>query len=93
MLLDGMSLTFAKVSHKLKLTSLWVSSGCYRSTIIYCNALSGYLVHLPKVGVVYRRDKYKLRIYSDRGQCPASRGEGKTVSLDFLLKDATFSSP
>ena len=31
-------------------------------------------------------------IYGDRGQCPAARGKGKTVFLDFLRKGATFSS-
>ena len=52
------------------------------------------LINLPKVGEVCRRGEYKLGIYSDRSQCPASRGKGtcKTVFLDFVHQDVIFSS-
>ena len=68
----------------------WVSSGCYRS-LSFTVCITGSLL-LGPLGVVCRRGEYKLRIYSDRGQCPASRGESKTVFLGFLLKDATLGS-
>ena len=66
----------------------WISSGCYRSLsfTICVSMLSWYLVHLGVVVSVV--PEYKLGIYSDRGQCPVSKGEGKTVFLGFLLKDA-----
>ena len=41
-------------------------------------ALSGCLMFGP-LAVWLGRDEYKPGIYSDRGQCPALRGEGKTI--------------
>ena len=40
---------------------------------------------VPEVGVINRCGKYKPRIYSSRGQSPASRGKGKA---DFQRKHA-----
>ena len=91
-----MSLAFVWVSHKLTLTSLESRLGHSLSICSLYASLCplAYLVHLPKVGVVCRRGEYKPWIYSERGQCPASRGKDKTVffSPDFLREGATFSS-
>ena len=93
MLLDGMSWPLLEC-HNLKLTSLGshLSAMGHYVYSMRSNALSGTLVHLPKEGVVCRHGEYKLGIYSVRGQCPASRGESKTVFLSFLLRGTILSS-
>ena len=65
------------VSHKLKLTSLGSHLGAVGHSLPIPSLYASLCLH--EVGVVCRRGEYKPGIYSDHGQCPASRGNGKTV--------------